>query len=73
MQCERGIEKGDVTKCQGIYCQPDGFDASRIAQNFSTKELNKRLSSISQKLAEKPESCELQHAFNQMSLAVRVK
>ncbi len=70
MKCERDIEKVDITKCQGGFCQPDGFDAFMIAQNFSPEEVNERLSNVKQKLEEKPESCELQHAFNQLSLAI---
>lgn len=73
MKCEKSVEKSGITSCNGGYCQPDGFDAVRIAQDFSTAELTKRLNNVKERLLEKPENCEIQHAFNQLKQAQSVK
>lgn len=73
MQCERAIEKLSRSGCSGPFCQPDGFDAYRIAQNFTGCELDDRISQVLEKSNEKPVSCELQHAFNQLSIAREIK
>lgn len=72
MLCERDIKKLDPITCRGEFCQPDGFNAKRIAQNFSNDELDERILVIREKLEMKPKSCELQHAFNQLSLAIGI-
>lgn len=73
MRCERHIEKIGILACNGQYCQPDGFDAERIAQNFNISDLEIRVSRVRKDLLEKPESCERQHAFNQLLMAQRIK
>lgn len=72
MKCERDIEKLGITKCDGLFCQPDGFDTIRIAQNFPRAELLRRISDVERRVQEKPESCEEQLAFNQLSQALQV-
>lgn len=73
MQCEGAIEKLSRNGCNGPFCQPDGFDAYRIAQNFTGYELDDRISQVLEKLNEKPVSCDLQHAFNQLAMARQMK
>lgn len=73
MKCERRVEKINETVCEGSYCEPDGFDAARIAQNFSPTELEERLNKMKEDLLEKPESCELQYALNQLNSALKAK
>ena len=69
MRCERLIDKEDVIRCSGPYCEPDYFDGARIAQNFSLEELNDRIIKVESDLRNKPESCNLQEAFNQLATA----
>ena len=69
MRCEKDIEKIGLEACNGQYCQADGVDAVRIAQNFTASDLESRVSRVRQQLQKKPGSCELQHALNQLSMA----
>ncbi|OGD90116.1 hypothetical protein A3D07_02980 [Candidatus Curtissbacteria bacterium RIFCSPHIGHO2_02_FULL_42_15] len=69
MKCERGIEKEGILVCLGAYCEPDYIDGSRIARNFNLAELTERTSKAEMDLQEKPESCQLQAAFNQLLIA----
>ena len=73
MKCERDVEKKSVIGCDGKFCESDGSDAARIAQNFSLEELNSRIDRTENQLRDKPESCDLQAAFNQMMMALQFK
>ena len=73
MKCERDIEKNGPTACTGQFCQPDSFVATRIAQNFPQEELNRRVLAIEERLKANSGSCNLQAAFNEMSMALSLK
>ncbi len=73
MRCEKGIEKSGSRECSGPFCEPDLFDAARIAQNFTEQELNERIAKVKERLDQKPESCEVQAGYNQLMQAARVK
>lgn len=70
MKCEIDNEKAGITNCQGKFCVPDAFDGARIAANFSVVELSECLDKVKKQLLEKPESCQLQAAYNEFNLAL---
>ena len=50
MKCEKGVKKGGPRECSGRFCEPDFFTATRIAQNFTDRELSKRIAKVESRL-----------------------
>ena len=70
---ERDIEKISPTECKGAFCKADGFDAVRIASDYSIVELRDLISAVRIQLEDKSESCEQQFAYNQLLMAQKVQ